>query len=112
MMPRTATPRRPNSSRNRGIMPSPYSGFTTNLLNSVDTAVQNFTQSAYQAIVQSHQNEIYLVLVLYTAIFGYLVMMGSLEFNISRAVRHIFIMGIVTALATHWDFFALFFNDV
>jgi type IV secretion system protein VirB6 len=93
-------------------MPSPYAGFTTNLLNSVDAAVKSFTQSAFQSIVQSHQTEINLVYVLYVAVFGYLVLAGSLEWSFSKAVRHVLFMGVVTALATHWDFFALFFNDV
>lgn len=93
-------------------MPSPYAGFTTNLLNDIDTVVSTFTQTAYQAVVQSHQTEIYLALVLYTAIFGYLVLSGAVEFTIPRAVRHILLMVVVTALATHWDTFAIFFINI
>ncbi len=93
-------------------MPSPYAGFTTTLLNSVDAAVRGYTQNAYQAIVQAHQTEINLALVLYTGIFGYLVLTGEIDFTLRRAVRHLVMLGIVTALATHWDIFALFFNNV
>jgi len=93
-------------------MTSPYAGFTTNLLNNIDAVVATFTQTAYEAVVQSHQTEITLALVLYTAIFGYLVLTGELEFTIPRAVRHLFVMTVVTALATHWDTFAIFFNNV
>lgn len=92
-------------------MVSPYSGFTVNLLNSVDAAIRGFTQSAFQAVVQAHQTEIYLVLVLYVAIFGYLILTGSLEFTIMGAVRHVFFMAIVVALATNWGTFALYLND-
>jgi type IV secretion system protein VirB6 len=93
-------------------MPSPYAGFTTNLLNHVDLVIRNFTQNTYQAIVQAHQTEIYLALVLYIAFFGYLVLTGATEFTIWRAVRHLFVMSLVTSLATHWDIFAVFFNNV
>jgi len=93
-------------------MTSAYAGFTTNLLNNIDAVVATFTQTAYQAVVQSHQTEIYLALVLYMAIFGYLVLTGEIEFSIPRAVRHLFVMTVVTALATNWDTFAIFFNNL
>ena len=93
-------------------MNSAYAGFTTNLLNSVDAAIQGFTQNAYQSIVQAHENEIYLLLVIYISLFGYMVMNGSIELSVSRATRHVLFMAVVVALATHWDTFALFFNDL
>src|SRR5450755_4174029 len=86
--------------REMNNMPSPYAGFTTNLLNSVDAAVKGFTQNAYQAIVQAHQTEINLALVLYVSIFGYLVLTGEIEFTLRRAVRHLITLGIVAGLAT------------
>ena len=93
-------------------MSSPYSGFTTTLLSNIDSVVSTFTQTAFQAVVQSHETEIYLALVLYTALFGYLVLTGAVEFSIPRAVRHLLLMTVVTALATNWDIFAIFFNNV
>jgi len=93
-------------------MDSPYAGYTTTILNSIDASVHGFTQTVFQNIVGAYQREIYLVLVLYIALFGGGVLMGTIELSFRRTVRHIFFMAMVVAIATHWDMFALFFNDV
>jgi len=93
-------------------MGSPYAGYTTNLLAAVDGSTHEFTHDAFQNIVRAFQPEIHLALVLYIALFGMGVLTGKIPLTIPKAVRHVVFMSVVVALATHWDTFALYFNDV
>jgi type IV secretion system protein VirB6 len=84
----------------------------SNILSLVDAAIQNYTQSTYQALSGALAPTMKLLLILYVALFGAAHLTGRSPFDLWRTVKHLFVMVIVTAFVTQWDFFALYFGNV
>jgi type IV secretion system protein VirB6 len=86
--------------------------YAAEFLNYVDTTLNGFTESTYNALVTSHQTEILLVLTIYVALYGWAVMNAWIETTLTDAVKRIVLMAVVVMLATQWAYFSIFCYDV
>lgn len=86
--------------------------YVSEFIGYVDTTLNGFTESTYNALVTSHQTEIMLVLTIYVALYGWAVMNAWIETTLSDAVKRIVLMAVVVMLATRWSYFSIFCYDV
>src|SRR5665213_2161189 len=84
----------------------------SDILNLVNTTIQNYTQASYQALSGALGPTMKLLMVLYVMIFGIAHLTGQMPFDIWRTVKHLIVMVLVTTFVTQWDFFALYFGNL
>ncbi len=84
----------------------------SDILNWVNTTIQNYTHASYQALSGALAPTVKLLMALYVVIFGIAHLTGRMPFDFWRTVRHLLVMVLVTTFVTQWDFFALYFGNL
>jgi len=84
----------------------------SDILNLVNTTIQNYTQTSYQALSSALAPTLTLLMALYVAVFGIAHLTGHMPFDFWRTVRHMVVMVLVMTFVTQWDFFALYFGNL
>ena len=84
----------------------------SDILNLVNTTIQNYTQASYQALSGALAPTLQLLMVLYVMIFGIAHLTGRTPFDFWRTVKHFVVMVLVATFVTQWDCFALYFGNL
>lgn len=86
--------------------------FCTDLLNTVDSILNNFVQTGFKNLVQNYQGVLTSLMIFYVGWLGFRMMTRSIQFDIVVFAKHITLLIVVYALLTNWQLFYLFFYNI
>jgi type IV secretory pathway VirB6-like protein len=85
--------------------------FVTNLLTNIDQQVDHYIFDGYHALVNNFSTTLTILLVIYFAGLGWLVIRGVMPLSPSAVAWHMFKAALIFAFALHWDYFSYFIMD-
>lgn len=86
--------------------------YISELMTTIDLEVNHFTFDAYHAVVSAMFPTLTILLVLYFAGLGWLVIRGLIPITPMTVGWHMLKASLVFLLATHWSYFSLYIVDV
>ncbi len=86
--------------------------FCTDLLNTIDTILNNFVQTGFERLVQNYQGVLTSLMIFYVGWIGFRMMTRSLQIDIVVFAKHLSLLIIVYALLNNWQLFYLFFYNI
>lgn len=86
--------------------------FISDTLNTVDSVIGNFVNTAYMHFVQANAEMITLLFTVYVMFLGYQFLNHNHHFNLSMVTKHIVVMVCVYGMIMNWQLYHLFVYNV
>ncbi|MHB1222277.1 MAG: TrbL/VirB6 family protein [Gammaproteobacteria bacterium] len=86
--------------------------FISDTLNTVDSVIGNFVNTAYTHFVQENSEVITVLFTVYVMFLGYQFLNHNHHFNLSAVTRHIVVMACVYGMIMNWQLYHLFVYNI